>query len=208
MFSAIFNGLKNLAKLYNSTLMKYPLRTSMITASGIYGTGDYVSQIFVEGKFMNDKENPFTPDWERFLKMCTVGLIWSGPFGYFWFWKFNPLYIRFLLRWFPKLVGKWTTTKRVIASLILDNFLFVWPVQGLKCFLTQLLSTRFDFGETLKRTRSLLMPSVKGYFAFFPFLRLLIYTAIPFSFRGLVNSIGGGIYSGVDSMIQHSYEEK
>jgi len=201
MFSAIFNGLKNLATLYNSTLMKYPLRTSMITASGIYGAGDYMSQIFIEKKFWNDKENPLTPNWERFLKMCTVGLIWSGPFGYFWFWKFNPMYIRFILRWFPNLIGKWTTTKRVIASLIIDNFLFVWPVQGLKCFLTQLLSTRFDLGETWRRVKTLLMPTVYMSWAYFPIQRALIYSLIPVTLRGVFNSAGSGLYSGVYSYV-------
>ncbi len=103
-FSTIFRYLKKLASVYNATLLKYPLRTSMISGSGLYGIGDYLSQIFLEKKFL-EKDNPlwFIPDFKRMGKMMTIGFLWSGPVGLTYFWYVNPWYLKhFVPRLFPR----------------------------------------------------------------------------------------------------------
>ena len=54
ILSKISAMLITLIRRYNATLLKYPLRTSMISGMGLYGIGDYLSQIFLERKFLTE----------------------------------------------------------------------------------------------------------------------------------------------------------
>ena len=65
VFAAFLRVLKSVATKYNELLVKRPLRTSVISATLLYGIGDYISQIFLEGKFREDTPNRFLPDFER-----------------------------------------------------------------------------------------------------------------------------------------------
>jgi len=93
--------IKSVVAKYNELLVKRPLRTSVISASLIYGIGDYISQIFLEGKTKEDGSKSFVPDYERSRKMMLVGAIWSGPAALGFYRLVNPWYLKLLKRWFP-----------------------------------------------------------------------------------------------------------
>ena len=105
MLSAIFGLLKRLARAYNATLLKYPLRTSMISGMGLHGLGDYFSQMVLERKFLSDDPLWFIPDIKRSAKMIAIGALWSGPVGLTYFWFINPWYLKHVV---PRLFPRWT----------------------------------------------------------------------------------------------------
>ncbi len=61
----------NLVRRYNELLLKYPLRTSMLSAGIIRGHGDLLAQILIERNLEKNKDKEFMPvDWERTLKIA------------------------------------------------------------------------------------------------------------------------------------------
>ena len=74
---------------YNGVNQAAPFKTGLITASALYGIGDYISQMLVDKE--SDERSWYAPDWTRLLKMITVGFVVYGPINCFVYLKMQPL---------------------------------------------------------------------------------------------------------------------
>ncbi len=170
MLIRITRLIKSLVAKYNDLLITKPLRTSVISAGLIYGIGDYISQIILEGKFNPDGSRSFLPEFERSRKMMMVGAIWSGPAALGFYRLVNPWYLRVLKRWFPGFAsgsgfGKW---RRTYVSILVDNLILFWAIGPIKILITGLIGSKGNVMESLSGVKRKLWPTMIMFWSYAP----------------------------------------
>ena len=134
---------------YKRSMKSRPLMTASLSSGTMFTLGDYSTQIFIEkGQHKPDKTTEwYIPDWERLWKWGFMSTFIGGPFGFFWYGRFNPWYLGRIARMFPKAAGNIMTNakKRIIASTILDVYLFSFATTPFFTFVINYLETDGDY---------------------------------------------------------------
>jgi len=207
ILSKISAMLITLIRRYNDILLKYPLRTSMISAGIIRGQGDVLAQVLLERHLVKNEGSEVPPvDWERTLKIAIQGFLIGGPLGLAWYWYVNPWYLKHLIpRMFPGFTKNFTNAKRVIASAATDLLGGIWIKAPIMVFTVALIQTYGDVKASWEGLKNRLWPTMIVAWSYGPFYKILLYGCVPLFFRGIASSLMAAFTSALFSYVQHNY---
>ncbi len=211
VFARILTGVARLYRAFVVKLKRWPLPVSMAAATFIYTIGDYVCQMVIEGRFKKNVETGepwYMPDTERIRKMALTGTLWSGPINILLYWKLNPWYIyKVLPRIFPRWTAHFPKWKRVVSSLLIDNFVILWLIMPMKIFTCSMLGTYGDINQSLSDIKQKFLPSITySWLAYFP-CQAIIYGLVPMHVRNIAHNCFSAFSAAIFSWVQHNYWE-
>lgn len=128
------------AQRYNAALETQPVLTKMAMTAGIVGTGDVMTQMFIEKRRLSDL------DWKRLARMSALGAFLIGPVLHHWY--------GYLYRIMP---GSDMST--VIKRVALDQFTFA-PVFT-ATFFTAIFTLEGRLDELPKHFEDNYIPALK-----------------------------------------------
>ena len=120
------NALNRAVGWYNVKNAANPFKSGMITASALYGIGDYISQMLVDKEAGERKW--YAPEWKRLLKMVIIGGTVYGPINCVVYLRLQPWYIGYFYpRFFPRIAKfyKDSLYKIALTSVVTDRLFIV-----------------------------------------------------------------------------------
>ena len=164
---------------YGRLLETRPIATKSITAGFLMFSGDIISQTIIEHK----PNQPIRINWERNLKMTTIGL-GVGPLLHYWY----------------GLLGRYivasTPTKTAIYQLAFDQILFA-PVTIAGFFWVYGIIDRKSSEEIYKHFENNFMDALKMNYIIWPAANFINFRFVPQSYRVL--------FAGAVSLVWNSF---
>ena len=138
--------------------------------------------------------------------MMSIGLLWSGPVGLTYFWFINPWYLKHVVpRLFPRWTNNFSKWKKVLSSILIDNFVTLWFLCSLKIYCTALIGSHGDVKASWEGLKNRLWPTVRVVWCFRPIVLAFLYGLVPMHLRGITSSGTSAFTSALFSYVQHNY---
>jgi len=176
---------------YNNLLIKYPLRTKILTSACFAGLGDYFCQTLIEGRSSKNPQKPY--NYRRTLLMTSMSICYGTPILHYWY---NAVFT---------IADKLVKNKKYLplVATALDEMIFSPPYYAGWLFTVEFMD-KHDNEKCVQNVKEKWWSAVVADWKLWPLATLVNFTFVPHHYRILFVNFVGVFWGVYMSWLQNS----